>query len=333
MKTKPSIKILVAYHKKATLLKNDVLVPIHLGRTLQDTEHKDGKYSQKELTWLYENMIGDDTGDNISYMNRNINEMTAIYWAWKNYDKLGNPDYIGLAHYRSVLLMTYMPRYNKQTLLESLGYNYDLFNQLRGNIDFVCGQFYSRGYSVYTDWVNMTKCTEDREVRYLDFVTDYIKNHYKDVSSTFIEFLQQDNIGGQKNIFIMRKELFFNYCEFMFNIIFAMKKHFNNEGINNGNCRAIGKMAEFLSSFYFYYLASLNLKYKTFPIVNVPLFERDDNLIKDIFNYRKMYFELYKCELLYNLTFGKIKNHYKNKRLNLKYRIENVINCKKNVLN
>lgn len=45
-------------------------------------------------------MIGDDTGDNISALNDSYNEMTALYWAWKNYDKLGNPDYIGLMHYR-----------------------------------------------------------------------------------------------------------------------------------------------------------------------------------------------------------------------------------------
>lgn len=45
-------------------------------------------------------MIGDDIGDNISYLNRSFCKLTAIYWAWKNYDKLENPDYIGLCHYR-----------------------------------------------------------------------------------------------------------------------------------------------------------------------------------------------------------------------------------------
>lgn len=45
-------------------------------------------------------MIGDDTGENISNKNDYYNEMTAVYWAWKNYEELGNPDYIGLMHYR-----------------------------------------------------------------------------------------------------------------------------------------------------------------------------------------------------------------------------------------
>lgn len=54
----------------------------------------------ERLAWLTSNMIGDDTGDNISHKNSSYNELTAVYWAWKNYDKLGNPDYIGLMHYR-----------------------------------------------------------------------------------------------------------------------------------------------------------------------------------------------------------------------------------------
>lgn len=95
-----NIKILVCYHKKDRLFKNDVLVPIHCGRAVAKEKHKDGKISEKDYNWLINNMIGDDTGDNISHLNREVNETSAIYWAWKNYDKLGNPDYIGLCHYR-----------------------------------------------------------------------------------------------------------------------------------------------------------------------------------------------------------------------------------------
>ena len=45
-------------------------------------------------------MIGDNTGDNISKLNSHYCELTAMYWAWKNMDKLNNPDYIGFMHYR-----------------------------------------------------------------------------------------------------------------------------------------------------------------------------------------------------------------------------------------
>ena len=48
-------------------------------------------------------MIGDNTGDNISVKNNRFCELIAQYFAWKNYDKLDNPDYIGFWYYRRVL--------------------------------------------------------------------------------------------------------------------------------------------------------------------------------------------------------------------------------------
>ena len=95
-----NVKILVCYHKKDVLYKSNILVPIHCGRAVATEKHKDGQISAADYDWLLRNTIGDDTGDNISKLNREVNEMTAIYWAWKNYDKLGNPDFIGLCHYR-----------------------------------------------------------------------------------------------------------------------------------------------------------------------------------------------------------------------------------------
>ena len=95
------VKILVCYHKPDVLVKDDVFTPIHVGRALARQRAKEG---DKNFEWMLENTIGDDTGDNISNKNMSFNELTAVYWAWKNYDKLGNPDYIGLCHYRRYFL-------------------------------------------------------------------------------------------------------------------------------------------------------------------------------------------------------------------------------------
>lgn len=99
-KKKPTVKILVGYHRPAVLLKDEVLIPIHLGRALATEASKDGSMSKEDYQWMLDNMIGDDTGENISEENRKYCELTALYWAWKNYDKLGNPDYIGFMQYR-----------------------------------------------------------------------------------------------------------------------------------------------------------------------------------------------------------------------------------------
>ena len=100
---KPSLKILVSYHKPARLIKDDICVPIHCGRNNKiGNPLKDGLVSPGDFQWLQENCIGDDTGDNISEFNFKYCELTAHYWAWKNYEKLGNPDYIGFMHYRHI---------------------------------------------------------------------------------------------------------------------------------------------------------------------------------------------------------------------------------------
>ncbi|MEI0700195.1 DUF4422 domain-containing protein, partial [Brachyspira intermedia] len=96
----PKVKILISYHKPSVLLQDDVLTPIHVGRALATESSKDGNMSEEDYQWMLDNMIGDDTGDNISHLNREFCELTAMYWAWKNYDKLGNPEYIGFMHYR-----------------------------------------------------------------------------------------------------------------------------------------------------------------------------------------------------------------------------------------
>lgn len=89
----PNVKLLICYHKPATLFKDEIFTPIHVGRA---NARKRFQPEDKNFQWMLKNMIGDDTGDNISDRNGSYNEMTSLYWAWKNYDKLGDPDYIGL---------------------------------------------------------------------------------------------------------------------------------------------------------------------------------------------------------------------------------------------
>lgn len=64
------IKILVATHKKYWMPKDEIYLPIHVGKKGKD-----------DLGY-----IGDDTGDNISIKNPNYCELTGLYWAWKNMD-------------------------------------------------------------------------------------------------------------------------------------------------------------------------------------------------------------------------------------------------------
>lgn len=61
----PKFKILICYHKKTSLFKNTVLVPIHAGRACPDIISKDGMLANNEYKWLCSHMIGDDNGGGI----------------------------------------------------------------------------------------------------------------------------------------------------------------------------------------------------------------------------------------------------------------------------
>ena len=48
-------------------------------------------------------LLSDVSDPSISKYNKYLNEMTQIYWVSKHYQQLGNPEYVGFAHYRRCL--------------------------------------------------------------------------------------------------------------------------------------------------------------------------------------------------------------------------------------
>ena len=79
-------KILITHKNYSIPLKSEIFTPIQTGTVLSDV--------------IFDDMLHDNEGKNISDKNDFLCELTAVYWAWKNYDKLGNPDYIGFMHNR-----------------------------------------------------------------------------------------------------------------------------------------------------------------------------------------------------------------------------------------
>ena len=212
-KTK-SIKILVVYHKKDKLFKNDILVPIHAGRAKAFEKSKDGQISKDDYNWLLKNMIGDDTGDNISHLNREFNEWTTIYWAWKNYDKLGNPDYIGLNHYRRFfsLPVLYSPLFG--SYIEKKGYTQKNILKIMEQYDFIHTGINSSSpeYS-FEPWQAGAKLSE---------------NNHPILYKEYKKYLKERNFYTL-NMFIMKREDFFNLCEECFPVMFDFLKIDKND--------------------------------------------------------------------------------------------------------
>ena len=250
-KNMKSIKILVGYHKPAKLYKDDVFVPIHLGRALATRSSKDGKINQDDYRWMLDNMIGDDTGDNISHLNRHFAELTAIYWAWKNYDELGNPDYIGLNHYRRYFEI-----------------NYGKLDKILSKYDFIKQKHSISKQSFYDIWLNL----EDRDKDFIDNAIQICKDVEQTEGIEIEKFLKGNIHRGFCNMFIMKKEDFFKYCEFLFPIVLKLP-----QDVSFG--RQAGYFAELLTSYYLYKMSKTKKAYNTSIISYYE--ESNTNFIKD----------------------------------------------------
>lgn len=217
------IEILVACHKPDSYLKNEVYTPIHVGRSIS-------KYSDAMLE-----MIGDDTGDNISDKNPYYCELTAQYWAWKNL----NVKYVGLAHYRRYFRMSLKPE------------NVD---KIFKKYDIVLSREHYEKYSM------ADKITMDSNIEDLYIFVHCVKRHSPEYLDTVLKVLSQNHITPF-NMFVMRKSEFDKFAEWQFQILFEMEKTFKPANYTRAK-RILGYLGELM--LYIYVVQNhLKIKYDT----------------------------------------------------------------------
>lgn len=239
-----NLKILVAYHKKSPVVENEVFLPIHLGQG-------------DDYDYLATQMIGDDTGDNISQKNSTYNEFTAVYWAWKNYDKIGNPDYIGLNHYRRFFIFekrkyAFYDTNSADGIFEKLNYSPENVDKVLEGVDFVAPMPNVRS-SVYNNY-KFTHHADD-----FNLVLKIINEDFP-----FMTRIATDYAKGKTtffyNAFIFKKQEFFDYCNFMFTVLEKYEKQ-----TKHPTERMF--ITERLTGIYFAYLLEQGKKANYLPIL------------------------------------------------------------------
>ncbi|WP_287971851.1 DUF4422 domain-containing protein, partial [Blautia sp.] len=250
-----NVKLLICYHKPATLFKDEIFTPIHVGRA---NARKKAAPGDKNYQWMLDNMIGDDTGENISDRNGCYNEMTSLYWAWKNYDKLGNPDYIGLMHYRRHFvfredekIVYNIENFDEESYLREINYSPEkVYNMLEG-CDFIT--HIGKVINVYNHYI------ENHRQEDLDLAVDIMLEKYPEYKEITKEYFAGD-YSNFCNMFIMNKKLFFQYCEWIFDILEEFEKRVD-----------VSEKRFFISErltgiFIAKLMADKSLKYKVLPI-------------------------------------------------------------------
>lgn len=243
METK--VRILVACHKDTAVPASDILVPIHVGAALG---------GKSPSGWLR-----DDSGDNISEKNASFCELTAIYWAWKNLDA----DYYGLCHYRRYFNFsdTLYPQdewgnvvepYLTQESAQRYGLASSTISQVVSRYDMLVTQSHDvkkwipRYKSVYEQYAKAPFL----HISDLDVMLEIIDDQFPEFSSVAHAYCQ-GNLFGDCNMSIFRKDIFHEYCSFLFGVLFEWEKCVDMSAYTAQELRTPGHLAERLTWIFY----------------------------------------------------------------------------------
>lgn len=227
------VKIYTMHFGKYFTFANDVFVPLQLSA---------------ENAKVKLDMIGDNTGDNISTRNDLYCELTGLYWAWKNDLE---SEYLGLAHYRRFLIPKVL---NPELPLDkNLKHNSKLIKDL------------TEHYDVILPKMSILPCTmrenyaKEHNVADFDVMFDVINEKFSFLNES-AELASKSRGMYLANLGVMKREIFNEYCEILFSVLEEVEKRIEIPE-DSYDKRVLGFLAERLTTIYAYYLYSQK-KYK-----------------------------------------------------------------------
>lgn len=147
---------------------------------------------------LYEGVLTDCEGENISYRNQQFCELTGLYWIWKH----AKEDYIGLVHYRRHFIL---PK--------------DWVQRLEDNdLDVVLPVPLYVAPSIAENYKSR-HITEDWDFL-MEYFRIYLPEEYEPAKKCF-----DGNLYSPCNMLIARREVLDKLCTWLFPILYAVAEH------------------------------------------------------------------------------------------------------------
>lgn len=227
-------KIIVATHKTYWMPKDEIYLPVHVGA------------EGKDLNLGY---AKDNTGENISSKNKNYCELTGLYWAWKNLDA----DYLGLVHYRRHFCVKGSKGEKHNRVLSS-----QQLEDLVKKCDVLLPK--KRNYFIET---NYSQYVHAHHAEDLDTTRVILKEKYPMYIQAYDKSMKQTK-GHRFNMFIMKKDKFDAYCEWLFDILFELEKRLDISGYNDNDSRVFGFVSERLLDVW---IETNQIKYMDIPYI------------------------------------------------------------------
>ncbi len=205
------------------------------------TFYRDKKLQQEYLppAWCYPLQVGmevspkkihlltDDQGENISAKNGNYSELTGLYWLWQNALPKSPAQYMGLVHYRRVLVLS----------------EDDQRRLMLNDIDVVLPypmmywpdvSEHHKRYLKPVDWQALERALQELSPEYAQALPQVMRQRY------FYNY----------NIVLAKKQVLADYCAWLFPILERIEELSVPRGSERHD-RYIGYMGETLCTLYF----------------------------------------------------------------------------------
>lgn len=220
------IKLFVCCHQQTLVPAHPLLVPIQVGATLADVH--------------FPGFLRDDVGNHISHKNRSYCELTAQYWAWKNV----RADYYGFFHYRRYLYPNReakrpyrVEREPAPQLLDKLGYA--AFGDLISQYDLILPKGEDMHIPVREHYAQ-AQFHHRKDLELAERIVLERNPEMKGVAEAYL----LGTVCCFGNIFIMRRQIFHEYCAWLFPLLEEFDGRADTTGYNRQEKRVDGYLAE-----------------------------------------------------------------------------------------
>lgn len=252
-----NIKIAVCHHKPTPFCQTEQIIPVHAGKA---KAHIDLGFP------------GDDSGDNISHKNDSWCELTVLYWMWKNV----TADYYGLFHYRRYICFT--PAKRATQSYEDTGAQFIAENGLTPSI---ITKACSQADIITPDRIPVHPVGVPGTI--YSCYDQYAQHHYKRdldkvllLSKTlsphiypYVLKTMASKTASFFNMFIMKKEFFNEYAEWLFPLLEAAEAQLDISSYDPFQRRIWGFLSErLLNAYVDYAVATHKASYATYPVTN-----------------------------------------------------------------
>lgn len=202
-----SSRIFVMTHKHFAKPQDEIYIPLHVGRALSG-----------DLGYQ-----GDDSGENISDLNPFYGELTGYYWLWQNAAFDGN---IGICHYRRFFIDEHGHILKERDFDEILS-EYDIITSQAITEEMPYREYYAQAHNVAD----------------LDLEGEVIKKLYPEYYDSFVKVMSgKTHYFG--NLLVTRKQLFDEYCEWLFAIFAELGELVDLTGYDAYHRRLFGFLSE-----------------------------------------------------------------------------------------